>query len=45
MVLEILKQKQVNLPLVGGVSLAAVIVTGLALYFLTRRKRTIGIRI
>ena len=42
--LDSLKTSQVNLPLVGGVSIAAVLVVGIAIFFLSRRKKTIGIK-
>lgn len=45
MALEILKTKNVNLPLIGSVSLAAVIAAGVAIYFLSRRKKSISLKI
>jgi hypothetical protein len=41
--LESLKS-QVNLPVVGSVSLAAAIVAGAAIFFLTRRKKSINLK-
>tara|TARA_R100001244_G_scaffold106894_1_gene79280 strand:- start:509 stop:646 length:138 start_codon:yes stop_codon:yes gene_type:complete len=45
MVLEFLKTNTVNLPLVGSIPLAGVIVVGLAIYFLTKRKKSITLRV
>lgn len=45
MVFESLKTSTVNLPVVGAVSLAAILVAGGIIFFLSRRKKTIGIRI
>lgn len=44
MVFESLKNNSVNLPIVGAVSIAAVIVVGLGIFFLTRRKKSISLR-
>lgn len=41
MVFESLKNTSVNLPLVGAVSVAAVIVVGIGIFFLTRRKKSV----
>ena len=38
---ESLKTTQVNLPLVGSVSLAAVLIAGGLIFFLTRRKKSV----
>ncbi len=42
--LEELKTSTLNLPLVGVVSIAGVLVVGAIVFFLTRRKKTIGIK-
>jgi len=41
MVFESLRNNSVNLPVVGAVSVAAVIVVGLAAFFLLRRKKSV----
>jgi len=41
MVFESLKTTSINLPVVGAVSIAAVIVVGLGIFFLTRRKKSV----
>lgn len=41
MVFESLKTNQVNLPIVGAVSVAAIIVVGIGIFFLTRRKKSV----
>ena len=45
MSLEQLQNKQINLPLVGPISLTAAIVAGIAIYFLTKRKKSISLKI
>jgi len=44
MVLESLKEKNINLPIVGGVSLLAVSIVGIAFYFLLKRKKSISLK-
>ena len=41
---EEIRQRQINLPVVGAVSVAAIAVIGLAIFFLTRRKKTIQLK-
>jgi len=45
MVFESLKTNTVNLPAVGTVSLAALLIAGGVIFLLLRRKKTIGIKI
>jgi len=42
--LDQLRTSSVNLPVVGAVSIAAVLVVGVAIFFLTRRKKTVQLR-
>jgi len=44
MVFEFLKTTSVDLPVVGAVSLAAVGIVAVAIFFLTRRKKSIQLR-
>jgi len=44
MVFETLRNNSVNLPVVGAVSLAAVLVVAGAIFFLTRRKKSISLK-
>lgn len=45
MVFEQLKDSQINLPLIGGVSILAAVVLGGILFFSLRRKKSISLKI
>jgi len=40
-----LQTRTVNLPVVGAISIAALVIAGTLIFFLARRKKTIGIRV
>jgi len=40
-----LQTRTVNLPVVGAISIAGLVIAGALIFFLARRKKTIGIRI
>jgi len=45
MVFESLKTNTVNLPVVGAISLAGVLVAGAVIFFLLRRKKSVTLKI
>lgn len=45
MVFETLKTQQVNVPLIGGISVAGLLLAGGLIFFLTRRKKSINLKI
>ena len=45
MVFEFLKENTVNLPAIGTISIAGLLIAGGIIFLLLRRKKTIGIRI